>query len=344
MTDPKFVTSWAKPIGFALLILVNAVVLLALIAGFWLWKRHELQATQSRLEGSITQGFFEKVDDVGYLPKPNQRATARRVSGDRVVFDVTYGIGADQFREIPVRVDKDLHACVASFGDSNAFGDGVEDGETYAARIAVKGGGHYAVHNFGIPGWGPQNMLAGLQSGRFARALQCTPTNAIYPLFVDHIYRVEEGATIAGIGPFYRLDAAGKLERVPAFKPVGNPAGARQPWEIWRILEQVPRVNQESASLTAAIFREARRELLALAPSATFDVIYWENNREPAYINLLRELRDAGFRLHSIDRMLPNYSHDPLPYVLGRSDGHPNPFAHQLIGDYLATRIAESRK
>ena len=103
--------------------------------------------------------------------------------------------------------------CVLLFGDSFTFGAGVSDEETYAAQIVMQSGGRVRPE-FRRVGWGPHQFLAGLQSGRFQRAVRCKPTDAVFLMIPSLIWRAN-GVTNPWDtnGPRYRLDADGRPAR-----------------------------------------------------------------------------------------------------------------------------------
>ena len=92
--------------------------------------------------------------------------------------------------------DYGAKSCVLLFGDSFTFGTGVGDEETYAAQIVTLSGRKVAVHNLRVGGWGPHQLLAGLQSGRFQNAVRCKPSHAVFLMIPSHIWRVA-GVTTA---------------------------------------------------------------------------------------------------------------------------------------------------
>jgi len=156
-------TPW-KRWGLAVIVNLGAAVVGALAFGAW----QRFQSSQSAANvPSKSEGFYELVDDVGFIPRANAQMTARAEVEGRTIYDVVYTTGPDHFRVVP-QATETPDACVLLFGDSFTFGDGVGDDETYAAQIVKQSGRRVAAQNFAVSGWGPHQFLAGLQSGRFS--------------------------------------------------------------------------------------------------------------------------------------------------------------------------------
>jgi hypothetical protein len=196
--------------GLAAVVNLGAAVLAALAFGAW-------QRTQSPQTAAAAHHkrdrFYELFDDVGYIPKANTRMTRAEVEGRTFHHDVVYTTGPDHFRVVPEAAENP-DACVLLFGDSFTFGDGVSDDETYAAQIVTRSGGRVAAQNFAVSGWGPHQFLAGLQSGRFQRAVRCRPTDAVFLMVPSLIWRASGVMNSWDTnGPRYRLGADGRPVR-----------------------------------------------------------------------------------------------------------------------------------
>src|SRR5882757_237578 len=197
----------SKHWGLAVIVNIGAAVTAAL--AFGAWKQIHLSQGATGLPGEGGR-FYELADDVGFIPKASHQIKTRGEVDGRTFYDVTYSTGPDQFRIVPQAAESP-EACVLLFGDSFTFGFGVSDDDTYAAQIVKQSGGRVAVHNFAISGWRPHQFLAGLQSGRFQRAVRCKPTDAFFLLIPSLIWRAN-GVTNSWDtnGPRYRLHSEGR--------------------------------------------------------------------------------------------------------------------------------------
>ncbi len=329
---------------------INLAAVLVGVAAFLLYRSLQpAPGSDTRLEGAITRlESYDLFDDVGYLLKPNQRVTARLVAPGRTIYDVTYGIDGDGFRVMPAN-PANPDACVVLFGDSNTFGIGVQDDQTYAWQLAERGKGKLAVYNFGIGGSGPHQMLAGLQSGRFQKSLHCTPTHVVYFFIAEHIGRVTSRlAPWDPHGPRFRQGADGKPVRDGNFdtRPHDPPPDLDEGFLGWRRLAYgIDHVGTRAETeLTASVMIEAAHEIWRLAPKAAFHVLFWTMIDDRRLGELAKDLTSAGIVVDPVQRVVPDYRDHQLRYVIGRDDGHPNPMTHVKIADYILTQIVAKRR
>src|SRR5258708_15431504 len=94
--------------------------------------------------------YLQQDADLGFAPPPGRTVRALRRRHGRVVYDVLYTIGSDGLRATP---GNPRAPAFLFFGDSCAFGEGVEDDETtpvaFARALAVPGN----VRNLGFHGY-----------------------------------------------------------------------------------------------------------------------------------------------------------------------------------------------
>jgi hypothetical protein len=317
--------SW-KPWCFAAIINLAAAVVAAL--AFGAWKRSQSSPSEANVP-DMGAGFYEMVDDVGYV----QRANAR-VRG-RTTYNTIYTTGPDGFRVVPEAVEKP-DACVLSFGASFTFGNGVSDDETYTAQIVRLSGGRVAARNFGVSGWGPHQFLAGLQSGRFQRAARCRPTDAVF-LMVPSLIWWASGVTNPWDtnGPHYRQGADGRAVR-------DGVLGDSQPynWRQWIGLDSASK--GDAMRLAAAVIAEAMSELRRSYPSIrTHRVASWSDAgfRPDDMVGFEYHLHQAGVMPLPLEAIIPRYRFAQRDYVLSPTDYHPNARAHRLIAEFILRQI-----
>ena len=308
---------------------LGAAVLAAL--AFALWKRADLVDQgndETRMEGSITLGGFydQGMEDVGFITRANRQVTARKLAGSRVLYDVSYATGPHGFRVVP-DANQAQH-CVLLFGDSLTFGEGVNDGETTAAQIVARSKGTVAAQSLGIGGWGPHQLLGGLQSGRFQRAITCQPTDAVYLFIPAHTGRAAGRGRWDQHGPLFYLEANGHLVRAGNFNTAST---------SWRELIGLNRLTEEQEEdLSAALIAEAARELQRLYPGLRFHVFTWDGTTA----GMLKRLSDRDLRAHTIRAFIPDYSDAYL--IAPPVEAHPNPRAYEKLADYILALLADT--
>lgn len=322
--------------GLALVVNLGAALAAALV--FVAWKQFQSPQTTAAVPYK-GDAFYTLVDDVGHIPKPNSQMTGRVEAGGRTIYDVVYTTGADGFRVVP-EATREPDACVLLFGGSFTFGDGVGDVETFASQMVKLSQGRIAVRNFGVSGWGPHQILAGLQSGRFQAAARCRPTDAVFLLAPQQIWWAN------GVlnpwdknGPRYRLTADGRPVRDGV---LGDPD--RYNWRRWLGMDPVSRWH--AISLAKAIIVEAAKELREAYPQIqihfiSYRVSTWDDvNLSAADLQGFEyHLQQAGIMPLPLEAIIPRYRFAQRDYIFDSTDHHPNPRAHQLIAEFILREI-----
>ena len=322
--------------GLAVIVNLSAAVVAALAFGAW----QRFQSPQGAANFSHRAGgFYELVDDVGYIPKANAQMTRAEVEGRRTINDVVYTTGPDHFRIVPEGTETP-DACVLLFGDSFTFGDGVSDEETYAAQIVKRSGRRVAAQNFAVSGWGPHQFLAGLQSGLFQRAVRCRPTDAVFLMVPSLIWRAS-GVTNPWDtnGPRYRLGADGRPVRDGA---LGDPDPYN--WRRWIGLNPISK--GEASRLATAVVVDAMRELKRLYPGIrthfiSYRVASWSDTdfSSEDLAAFEYDLQQAGIMPLPLEAIIPRYRFALSDYILDPTDYHPNARAHRLIAEFILREI-----
>jgi hypothetical protein len=322
--------------GLAVIVNLGAAVVAALAFGAW----QRFQSSQNAANvPSKSEGFFELVDDVGFITRANAQLAARAVVDGRTIYDVVYTTGPDHFRVVPEATGTP-DACVLLFGDSFTFGDGVGNEETYAAQIVKQSGGRVAAQNFAVSGWGPHQFLAGLQSGRFQQAVRCRPTDAVFLMVPSLILRASGVANPWDTkGPRYRLGADGRPVRDGT---LGDPDPYN--WRRWIGLDPVSR--GEASKLAMAVVVEAMNELKRLYPGIrthfiSYRVASWSDTgfSSEDLAGFEYDLQRAGVMPLPLEAILPRYRFALQDYVLAPTDYHPNARAHRLIAEFILREI-----
>ncbi len=124
--------------------------------------------------------FYVHSWELGYFARPNS-STIYRTN------EYNSTISTDAFGR---RISPDLGSkpSIILFGDSYAFGDGLEDNETLAYFLS--GDAELNVYNYAFQGYGTQGMLANLEREGFSNEIKMQPVAAIYVYISDHIKRV----------------------------------------------------------------------------------------------------------------------------------------------------------
>ena len=323
--------------GWGAASVVNLAAAVGAALAFGVWKRS--QSPHVSVGYQDVGGFYERADDVGYIPRADIQMKARAVAGGPAIDDVVYTTGPDHFRIVP-EASANPDACVLLFGDSFTFGYGVSDDETYGAQLVKRSGRRVAVHNFGVLGWGPHQFLAGLQSGRFQRAVRCVPTDAVYLMIPNHIWRAS-GVTSPWdtSGPRYRVSANGRPVRAGT---LGDPDPYN--WRRWIGLNSVGKA--DASRLAKALLLEATSELRRFYPGIrvhliSYRVSSWSDEGILAEDMLAfeYELQQSGLMPLPLEAVIPRYRFAQRDYILDPADTHPNARAYRLVAGFILREI-----
>ncbi len=170
-------------------------------------------------EGSYTDDFFIQDAWLGYRLPFSRTVTAIKKldTGEemRIIYDVVYTTDDQARRLTPMENIDQRDKFLLFFGDSFVFGEGVNDDQTlpfYVAQFAP----HYHVYNYGFSGYGPQQMLAQLQSADLRETI------------LEKKSVLKEGDFKAGMAVYVFIDA--HVERAIGSMFVHNNWGAEMPY------------------------------------------------------------------------------------------------------------------
>jgi lysophospholipase L1-like esterase len=128
-----------------------------------------------------------------YELDPGVEATYTYLNPHQRAWEYSVRVGDDGFRSVPAaRLSGDARIVV--LGDSYAFGFGVDDDETFAARLAGLLGGRAEIRNWGVPGYNLAQQVELLRvRGREAApdlVVLALHPNDFEPVVFDHARQV----------------------------------------------------------------------------------------------------------------------------------------------------------
>ena len=269
--------------------------------------------------------------DLGYGPVPGQLATAEDIGGGGGGYEGVYTIDERGLRATPQSAGDEA---VLFFGGSYTFGLGVSDADTMAWQVGEQLGARGRAHNFGYGGYGTQQMLSMLESGRVEQLVAGRVTWVVYQLIPNHIRRVVGRASWDPHGPRYLLED-GRAVRAGRFcdPPLGS-ALARSGLAT----EFRRRVLGAEIELCAAMTAAARDEVARRFPDAHFLVLLWDDpDRKSA--TLIAELRERGVEVELVSDILPGWADEQLSAWNSDLDHHPSPRSHAVLAEHVWARI-----
>ncbi|MDO6415832.1 hypothetical protein Q4F19_15680 [Sphingomonas sp. BIUV-7] len=300
---------------------------------------------------------------LGYRPRPGASATSIRTVYGRLAYSVRYDVDGDGLRITPPGGPGAPRACVLMFGDSMAWGEGVEDYQTTAYQLGVLSRGRVYARNFAFTGYGAHQMLWQVLNGEVAAKAHCDrhlPVLAVYQTLPNNIARVAGLRGWDEYGPRYRLRGdrlvyAGGFDRGQSilddrlYVPGPIAAALSRSVVYSRVLGLDRPPNSFDLTRYCAIVRRAADGLHQLYPRLQFLVIVWpdlndpERSRAAKVAALVEALRARQLRTVTVNDVQPGFDAAPLPFLIAL-DGHPNAVMHARLTRILLARVPMLRQ
>jgi|GEM_PF-703142 len=306
-------------------------------------RSHEAPVYEHRLQGALppSKKLSQKNELLGYKARPNARLASKMTLKGREIYNVTYSTDSHSRRITPVRAVGQADKFILFFGCSFTFGEGVQNDETlpfFVGQFASR----YRPYNYGMNGYGTQQMLAKLQEGGIKREIAEKQGILVYVFIDDHIDRVIGSQKIAQAWgknmPYYVLDSNGNLERR------GNFTTGRPSLALWyRLLGKSEiatyfnfdisyGVDEDDLKLTARIVEDSRNAFSRLFESDDVYVVLYPGSKIGK--RLFPHFKRARVKYLDYSELF-----DPTREDLQiEGDAHPTPkayrwLAHQLTQD-----------
>ncbi|HKC92755.1 MAG TPA: hypothetical protein VKB81_01915 [Nitrospira sp.] len=320
--------------------------------------------TQGPLERQMeySEEFFVADDVLGYKPAEDKRIGHRSYGGDRLLYEVTYTLDNQGLRiASPLTSKHETLPCIAFFGDSFTFGEGMADEETMPYQVWKHMGPRYQATNFAFLGYGPHQMLATLEQGQLESRGHCQPSHIIYQAIPSHVSRAAGLEAWDHHGPRYAWQSDGQVRQEGHFDDLRPstplqwlrlahwqfPARVRTWLEesaVYRtILNSHRPVTPEDVALFAAIVNAAKSTASQKYPDVTFQVLFWDYDDDVDVGEQVQsQLQARNITVHPMSTILPGFPTERARYEISPYDRHPNALAHTLIADYVAKKVVRS--
>jgi lysophospholipase L1-like esterase len=226
---------------------------------------------------------------------------------------------------------------ILGLGDSNMFGYGMADNQTFLHLLerslnARSAGKRYQVLNFAVPGYNTmqeaeQLESVGIQYRPDMILILFVPNDAMLPNFV----RRKKGS---GLMPFTRVD-----ELMNEGAALFGTEAERDQLEFWNDPSRVP---PEYASMVGkGAVREGLRRISYLAGTHGFQVfLFCLIKGQPLQAEVVRWCPELGIRFLDLDEYMAENGlrHGPELWI-SEEDPHPNAAFHRAIADFLSQAL-----
>lgn len=284
---------------------------------------------------------------LGYVLVPNTKRQAVKYYNDETVYDVTCTVDADGLRVAPPS-RPDCASSVLFFGCSYTYGEGVNDDEAMPYRAGILTDGHFRMYNFGVHGYGPQHMLALIETGRVKSIVKEPPQHAIYlATYPWHAYRAAGKHDWVRTGPKYTLDPDGIPLRQGSF----SDSDYEHPAWLWlrghidkssighKFLSPWRPLTDADERRFLAITRRSADLLKQEYPSLQFHVLIWGDDK-----SILARISEDGMDVHDVTEFAEIARRQEGSATLHPVDSHPTPLVHTLIARYVTENVIGYRQ
>jgi len=289
-------------------------------------------------------GNWSVVNDpvLGYKRKANAVIHASKSIGTNKLYDVVYTMDSLSRRLTPIDPTIPKDRFIAFFGCSFCFGEGLNDNQTIPCFVASDAP-RYMPYNYGCYGYGPQQMLAKLQSGELRSEIDEPKGIAVYIFFDEHVDRVIGTMNIYNMWgktmPYYFLDH-GQLKRDGNFT-TGRPLISR----IYRRLGKSEtlkyfhvnfpmRINGDHIRLTAEVIRESQRLFTQQFEGSDFYVLFYPAGKLHTK-QIIPCLLQSGIKYLDYTSLFARGEKD----IVFPGDGHPTAHATEAVARKLVADL-----
>ena len=285
--------------------------------------------------------YAERDDLLGFKLKPSTTVEVEKFVDSKRIYRAQYSIDDHGRRAVPVAAAERRENFVLFFGCSFTYGEGLNDDETlpsFVGRLAPD----YRPYNYAVGGYGPQHMLARLESGRIEAEVTERTGKLVYVFIDDHVKRAMNTMRTDWVhhSPYYVADPSGRAVRQ------GNFNSAR-PYlyalyhdvlphsQILRFLNMVDfplTVSDADIELTAKIIEASAKQFFDRFGSKEFYVLLHPVGSSLYGSPLKKYLEKSAIKYIDYSGKLPwaaDYYLDPV------YDLHPNAVGNRLLAAKL---------
>jgi len=331
----KFFKQWIVKICLLLFTIILIVGVMELL--FWVAMKNKFEA-----EIYNSQSFVKPDDLLGYTGIPLNKILSVKTLGDDTIFDVKYNFDPYGRRISTQEYDLEINFAIF-FGCSQVFGTGLNDEETLPWQFG-KQQHRFIVYNYGFPGYGPQQMLAKLESGELKNEIKNENGVFIYLFADDHVQRAIGSMTVHyGWGenmPNYQLsnnqDGVTRIGNFTNSRPIRSfiykLAGISNFVKFFNI-NWPPMIQKEDIRLTTEIINQSAKRATTLFRSSKFFLIFKPGSRYKEAI--LQDLDTTAIKVIDFSSL---YNHKNIEYYIPE-DGHSSAKANKSIALELNREI-----
>ena len=317
----------------------------------YLWVKH------SKVTVIQTPKPYVRNPLLGYALKKN--ITVTKKFGENFQWQAIYTIDEHGLRVSSSPYDNaEVKSCALFFGGSFTFGTAMQDTETLPSQVEAQSKGRIKSFNFGVPGYGPNQVLALLEEEVERDVVDCQPEYAILLADPHHIARVAGNAfwDKHQKDPRYEIMKNGEVLRTGTFEDA-NQFSTQHSYitKVWRkIVDQYKksriaqnfyeiynwkRYSPEDIDLFVGILEKTKFVFEERYSNSQFLVVYWDTLDHVSSPMVLEKLKQKSISVYPIGNLLPQTEGE---YLVARYENHPPPLHYQIVAEYLVKNVLKN--
>jgi hypothetical protein len=284
--------------------------------------------------------------NIGTVPYADSIYHSVLIKDNQTVYDVNYTIDSNCKRVTP-DFDSSRSKYALFFGCSIAFGEGLEDNQTFAYYFQQQTN-EYNSYNFGYSGYGTNHMFARMEFQNLTEQVREKDGAAFYVFFSDHVNR-NIGSMNTFIGwlsnaPYYEMKED-KLVRNKMFKN-----GRYWVSKFYELVYQTSIINYfkinfpnklqpKHYELTVEVIQASKNKYIEQFGNDNFYVILYPSYKivpEEDYKLFKQLLTKKGIKYVDLDSFIEYGG----KYTLG-GDPHPNANTNKILVEELIKRLKQ---
>ncbi|HPO13789.1 MAG TPA: hypothetical protein PLI09_10120 [Candidatus Hydrogenedentes bacterium] len=333
--------------GFMAFLALGLGIFLAglVVIGVECYFRHQVVQRQEKQQSgdSWNPNPFFRVPEYGYVFRPDFISKNMKSIAGETVFKVI-SLTDDCGRRItPVENRLFRTKFLAFFGGSFTYGHGVSDNETLAAQVA-KWAPAYMPYNYGLPGYGPSQMLLQLLRHDLRDEIQEQEGIAIYTFIDEHVKRVigtmltvtnwakgfpcfeERDGTLTYLGSFEQAHPYRSLfYRLASHEYILRNYNIDIPFHLER----------HDIDLTAAIIEESAKRFAEIYPKSRFYVLLYPRMSHMFGTQIMGRLQAHHIPCLDYRQLFENIPPEEVQFP----DFHPTPESYARVARILVSDL-----
>jgi hypothetical protein len=301
--------------------------------------------TDTKADRRLPDGASFWVPDAvrGYFGRPNTLASVTRSKGRKTVFRARYTLDETGARTVSAASSEPIASAprtVVFFGDSFAFGEGVDDVDTTPAFLEALSDGTRRCVNLSFIGFGPHQALASIEE-RLELQKADGPADGVFYAAFDPQRAV--GLSHWDIhGPRYTLS--------PEAEPVRTgPFDAHRGTKMLGVLNKsalfrnvvTPRLRSARQEELYVSLMKRCSELFRARHGGRFLVFAWGGKDDPSYVRTMKCLEQVGVEVLSMEHVFAKSGGTPGQEMTIPGEGHPSSKAHEMVALAIRARLEQ---